>query len=192
MIESESGSVDAGPVNTVSLADVEALLTNLASSSSVPPRATDQLLQEVRREAPDGRVTFAQLCGASRSLAVLPSFLAEASRLCAKLNGDPDPSLSQGSSSLGSPSKTLYQLQRDNSPPLQRSVDSSVDAESILASLPNRDRSEGNDVGLREGLLYLLNERHDLSRVDVHDLVSATIVGGCNVRREREEIDDEE
>ena len=67
----------------------------------------------------------------------------------------------------------------------------SVDSESILASLPDRDRSEGNDVGLREGLLYLLNQRHDLSRVGVHDLVSATIVGGCNVRREREEIDDE-
>ena len=123
---------------------------------------------------------------------MLPSFLAEASRLCAKLNGDPDPSVSQGSSSLSLPTKTLYHLRRDNSPPQQRSIDFSVDAESILASLPNRDRSEGNDVGLREGLLYLLNQRHDLSRVGVHDLVSATIVGGSNVRREREEIDDEE
>ena len=66
MTEAESGGVDAGPVNTVSLVDVEALLTSLASSTSVPPRATDQLFQEVRREAPTGRVTFAQLCGASR------------------------------------------------------------------------------------------------------------------------------
>ena len=47
------------------------------------------------------QVTFAQFCGAGRSLAMLPSFLEEAERLCAKLNGRPSPARNRGDTSPG-------------------------------------------------------------------------------------------
>ena len=67
-------------VNAASVDDVALLLRNLAEELRVPRRAIDQLVGELESVVNKGRVTFAQFCGAARSLAMLPGFLEEAER----------------------------------------------------------------------------------------------------------------
>ncbi|GMH96592.1 hypothetical protein TrST_g9362 [Triparma strigata] len=189
---SERGKEGTGLVNLVDVEDVEELLVNLSESMSVPRRASDQLIQEVRRETKDGKVTFAQFCGAGRSLAMLPSFLEEAERLCAKLNGRPSPARHNNSWGEVSPGKTQMKMRHGGTgSELESGI---VDAESLLGALPEEawGSGEGKDVGLKEGLMYLLGQRHDLNQLGVFDLISATIVGGSAIRRDADGDDEEE
>lgn len=184
----------SGSNSIVRVESVEELLRNLAEMIEVPRRACEQLCMEVRREVKDGKVSFAQFCGAGRSLAMLPRFLEEAERLCAKLNGRPSPERRRANNNRGdmSPGKTMFQMRNGGT---GADLDSAnVDAESLLQSLPEEawGDGEGKDVGLKEGLMYLLGQRHDLNQLGVFDLISATIVGGSAIRRDADDDEEEE
>jgi hypothetical protein len=161
------------------------LFTSLAADMKIPARAVDQLVRELQIECKKGGggVTFAQFCGAGRSLAMLPGFLAEAQRLCDKINGR---SPERGGAVFGE--RVGHRA---------AGIDAVMDAESLFGALPISEQQadeEGGrgksgrggekvggsaEGGLKEALEQLLRSRggdlQQVKQIGVYDLISATI-----------------
>ncbi len=174
---SESG------IGTCDVEVCEALLKALAADMGVPDRASSQLVSALRAECKStaGCCSFAQFVGAGRSLAMLPGFLKEAERLCAKLNGRYE-----------TPTRnTIAAFEAPTSSPSgsYHGMDAVVDAESLCGALPTESgsstpvRTSNREVaastttsGLREALENLLGaDRRKIKQIGVFDIISATL-----------------
>jgi hypothetical protein len=185
---------------SASLDDCVHLLRRLAGDLDVPLRACEQLVSELSSECPYSRVSFLQFLGAGRSLAMLPKFLAEAARLCARLNGRPSPSRPVGNG--GAYYNTAGGAQASKRGGVSGG-EGEVDVEEVIGALPkHRGAVEWNDrdfggeeedaggssdldvaPGLRESLILMLGlmrgggEGSSNQQINVYDLINAAVSG---------------
>ena len=190
----------SAPHKSASLDDLVDLIKRLASDLDVPPRAAEQLIRELSSLCPSGRCTFQQFLGLGRSLAMLPRFLSEASRLCARLNGAPSPNRPAG----GGAYYHANSVAGGGGTPARRGGQGGegggeVDVEEVIGVLPKHrnalaelhDRDAGGRggsgggggdlaLGLRESLILMLGNRRgggggSKQQIDVYDLISCAV-----------------